>query len=88
MLYNSGSFTGFWGAELKRSPVTSSAIVSVGYDAAVRTLEIEFEGGAVYDYFDVPEAVWRRFADSDSKGGFFAAEIRERYRFARRDRRR
>ena len=39
---------------MNRTPVNSSNVSSVGYDPTSLTLEVEFHGGAVYQYFDVP----------------------------------
>ena len=40
---------------MRRTPVNSSNLVSVGYDPRSLTLEVEFHGGSVYHYFDVAE---------------------------------
>jgi hypothetical protein len=42
---------------MRRQHVASSAISSVGYDERSSVLEVEFESGAVYDYFNVPPRV-------------------------------
>lgn len=42
---------------MQRVPVTSSVLVSVGYDKASSTLEVEFQDGDVYRYFLVPARV-------------------------------
>lgn len=68
---------------MKREPVTSSAIVSLGYDASSETLEVEFTGGSVYRYDDVPESVYREFLAADSKGTFLNAHIKHAYSCAR-----
>jgi KTSC domain len=68
---------------MHRTPVSSSNMKSVGYDAESMTLEIEFSGGTVYQYFDVPEAVHLELMNSDSKGTFFSAQIKGAYRYAR-----
>lgn len=38
---------------MKLQPVISEAVAAVGYDAATRTMRVEFRGGGVYDYLDV-----------------------------------
>jgi hypothetical protein len=50
-------------------------MVSVGYDAAHSTLEIEFRTGHVYEYFAVPRGVYQGLLNAASKGRFFHAEI-------------
>ena len=64
---------------MRRMPVESSAISSVGYDAGSQTLEVEFQSGSVYDYREVPREVYESFLASSSKGRFFARRIRSRY---------
>lgn len=39
---------------MQRTPVDSSTMAAVGYDADSETLEIEFVNGHLYQYFDVP----------------------------------
>ncbi len=64
-----------------RHSVTSSMILSVGYDTASRVLEIEFRRGPrIYRYFDVPEFMYKGLMASRSKGRFFTSRIADRYR--------
>ena len=55
---------------MHRQRVDSSGVVSVGYDDWSKTLEIEFPGGAVYDYAHVPEMLYRDLLEAESKGRF------------------
>ena len=64
---------------MRRTPVTSSSIVSVGYDDASSTLEVEFVGGRVYRYFAVPRAVYRSLLEAASVGATFNVVVRTRY---------
>lgn len=68
---------------MNRTPVTSSNVVAVGYDADTLTLEVEFKDGAVYQYFDVPETVYRELLSASSIGQFMHANIRNTYRYAK-----
>lgn len=68
---------------MNRTPVTSSNIVSVGYDPATLTLEVEFKGDSVYQYFDVPEAVHQELMQASSIGQFMHTSIRNNYRYAK-----
>ena len=68
---------------MRRQPVTSSNLASVGYDPATQTLEIEFHHGGVYQYFDVPQSIYDGLMGPGSKGQFFAANIKGVYRYAR-----
>lgn len=67
---------------MDRVPVTSSTIVSVGYDQASNTLEVEFRT-SVYQYFDVPLGVYQEFMGAESKGKYHAANIKNVYRYAK-----
>jgi len=55
-------------------------IISIGYDAATSTLEIEFKSdGAVWQYFDVPENVYLDMMSAESQGRFWHAVIKKQY---------
>ena len=43
---------------MRLSPITSSHLRAAGYDEATRTLSVQFEGGEIYDYYDVPPSVY------------------------------
>ncbi len=66
-----------------RVAVESSSVTSVGFDASLSAMEIEFAGGAVYRYFAVPAAVHAALMDASSKGVFFNLHVRAKYPFAR-----
>lgn len=61
---------------MKRQRVSSEAIASFGYDAASRTLEIEFRSGAVYQYLDVPRSEFDNLIQADSLGGYVNTHIK------------
>jgi hypothetical protein len=61
----------------------SSTIAKVGYDKSTSTLEIEFQSGDVYQYFDVPEHIWEAFKISSSKGKFFNDTVKGLYRYSK-----
>jgi len=65
------------------TPVSSSNIRAIGYDAETSTLTIEFHGGRVYEYRSVPESVYRRLMDASSHGTYFSDYIKDRYSTAR-----
>jgi hypothetical protein len=55
-------------------------IASIGYDPSNGTLEVEFtKGGAVWQYYDVPENVWHELQSAPSLGQYFLANIRDRF---------
>lgn len=68
---------------MKRTPVDSSLVRSVGYDAQNEILEIEFQSGGVYQYFDVPALVHEELMNAGSKGHYFLDEIRDLYGYQR-----
>ena len=63
--------------------VTSTAIQEIDYDAERAKLLVCFVSGERYIYVGVPGEVHRSFVESDSKGRFFQAEIRDRYPYNR-----
>ena len=64
---------------MRREPVTSSVLRSVGYDAATAELEIEFASGDVYRYYAVPPRVHRELLAAESPGGYFNTHISDTY---------
>ncbi len=68
---------------VKRRPVTSSNLASVGYDDAGQTLEIEFLNGSIYQYFGVPSAVHSALLGAESVGSYFSRNIKNNYRYSR-----
>lgn len=64
---------------MKREPVTSSALLSIGYDPQLEVMEVEFVGGRIYQYFNVPEFLYRGFLLARSKGEYFKTRINERF---------
>ena len=61
----------------------SSVIRSYRYEPAQRRLELQFVSGRRYRYHDVPEETWHQMREAFSKGEFFNAHIRDRFRFTR-----
>lgn len=66
---------------MERQSVQSSNLASIGYDAENEILEVEFNHGGVYQYFDVPENVYEELMDADSHGVYFSAKIRNDYSY-------
>lgn len=61
---------------MKREPVKSSNIKSIGYDPKSQTLEIEFIHGGIYNYSPVSESEHLSLMKADSVGSYFANTIR------------
>lgn len=68
---------------MEREPVSSSNLLSIGYDSESETLEVEFKTGTVYQYYNVPDFMHERLMAADSVGKFFNAEIKNAYPFER-----
>lgn len=68
---------------MERIPVESSNIASIGYDEDTNTLEIEFHNGGVYQYFDVPFAVYDGLMEANSKGQYLAQQIKGQFRYVK-----
>jgi hypothetical protein len=68
---------------MRRDPVASSNIASIGYDSPSQTLEIQFHSGAVYQYYNVPQTIYDALMASGSKGQFLNSQIKDRFPFAR-----
>lgn len=62
---------------MRRVPVESSVIAEIGYEDEV--MEVRFNNGGVYRYFNVPPQVCLDFLKADSKGRFFNQEVRGEY---------
>lgn len=75
-------------ASMRRQPVESTLIKSVGYDPEEQTLELEFvPSGRVYDYFEVPEEIYRELLEAPSLGHYFNEAIKGVYPYRRLSRR-
>jgi hypothetical protein len=66
------------------TPVDSSNLNRVRYDEDTMTLEIEFNDGNQYQYFDVPETVYQGLMSASSHGKYFHSQIKGSYRYARK----
>jgi uncharacterized protein len=69
--------------EMERRPVTSSSLVSVGYDADSEILQVEFHSGEVYEYSGVSQSAYDELLGADSIGGHFSAYVRHNYPYVR-----
>lgn len=68
---------------MKRTPVSSSNIVSIGHDPDTNTLEVEFSGGNVYTYHGVDADKHAAMMKADSVGGFLHANIKGVHKFTK-----
>jgi hypothetical protein len=74
---------------MKREPVESSMIASVGYDPEAQELEVEFNNsGQVYVYYEVPKEEYDGLMAAESKGIYMHNNIIDSYGYARVSKRR
>jgi hypothetical protein len=65
-------------------PLESKMFTSVWYDADKQVLYLRFrKTGDVYRYFEFPVTEYQAFLHAESRGRFFLAHIRDRFRFER-----
>ena len=63
----------------------SSVVSYMNYDEVQRVLRIGYTSGMVYDYFDVPEAVYKKMKVATSKGSFLNRYIKNKYAYQKRN---
>jgi len=60
-------------------PVSSSAMMAVGYDSQTQQLFIKFKQGHTYTFCRVPQTIYEGLMSSSSKGGYYSNHIEGRY---------
>lgn len=68
---------------MDRRVVQSSNVASIGYDEASSTLEVEFQSGAIYQYYGVPQNIYEQLMQAPSKGQFINAYIKNAFPYSR-----
>lgn len=68
---------------MERQTVSSTNVATVGYDATTRTLEVEFHGGRIYQYYGVPEQMFKQLMQAPSAGKFLSVYIKNQYPYSR-----
>jgi len=66
---------------MKWTAIESTAIMAAAYVRQERILYLKFHSGEIYRYFDFPPEQFDDFLASDSKGRYFAYNIRGRFPF-------
>ncbi|HSK71442.1 MAG TPA: KTSC domain-containing protein [Pyrinomonadaceae bacterium] len=61
---------------MNRLPVSSSNIVSIGYDSNSMILEVEFKN-SVYRYYGIPEYIYTELMSAESHGKYLDANIKK-----------
>lgn len=64
---------------MERKRVSSSNIRSIGYKNS--TLDVEFNNGRVYQYYNVPENLYNGLMNAPSHGSYLASNIINRFRY-------
>jgi hypothetical protein len=62
--------------DIKISPVTSSTIAGIGYDAKSRTMAVKFKSGSTYRYAGVSAAAHQSLVSAKSIGKYFGQAFR------------
>jgi hypothetical protein len=62
---------------INRTPVDSTQLRSIGYDATTSTLEVEFRKGGVYQYYGVPAETYRQLMAAQSIGTYVNSALRK-----------
>jgi hypothetical protein len=65
------------------SGFASSNIRAFRFDKDTDTLQIDFQDGSTYEYYNCPPATHRAFQAAPSKGQFFARAIKQRFSYER-----
>ena len=66
---------------MERVPLVSGALLSAGYEPSTQELEIEFHGGRIYRYSEVPEGVYQFLLRTKNKGSYVNRMINSQYAF-------
>jgi hypothetical protein len=46
-------------------PIDSDNVFAAGYDAVSMVMSVQFENGAIYEYYSVPKQLWTDFLDAE-----------------------
>jgi hypothetical protein len=68
---------------LEWHPVDSTVFACAAYRRDARQLYLRFHDGGIYRYFDCPAEVYEELIAAESKGRYFSACVRDRFRYQR-----
>lgn len=68
---------------MDRAAVGSSNISEIGYDPNSETLEVLFNSGSVYQYYNVGQVLFDELMQAPSKGQFLNVYIKNAYPYSR-----
>ncbi len=68
---------------MERVAVRSTEIAIVGYDSALKLLEVAFRNGSVYHYEQVPQDIYKQLIQAASVGTYFAEHVKTAYAYTK-----
>lgn len=69
------------GITVRRHPLPHGSVVtSLGYNPSDRVLDVEYKGGKIYRYYDVPKAVAKAISE-DNAGSSINTMVKGKYSF-------
>ena len=68
---------------MEMTNVNSSNVAAIGFDEDAQILQVEFNSGATYQYFDVQKAIYDGLLDAASVGQFLNQQVKGTYRYSR-----
>lgn len=66
--------------EIPMTACKSAAIIAHGYDAATKTMALQYKGGKTYHHLDVPAERYAALAAAESKGKFVSKFITGKFK--------
>jgi hypothetical protein len=64
---------------MEMKQVNAGKLRAIGYDAAARSLRIEFDDRRVMQYAGVPQETWRRLSTASAMWSYFRDNIEDEY---------
>ena len=68
---------------LRQKVDNSSNIKHIAYQPQFKVMQVIFENGRIYWYYQVPREVYDAFISAQSKGTYFWSNIKNKYTFKR-----
>ena len=59
----------------------SSTLFSASYIEESKVLEVKFNRGAIYRYFDIPKEIFVALCEAESAGSFFNKNIATKFKY-------
>lgn len=63
--------------------VNSTNLSQVGYDPDTKMMDVTFQSGLTYRYFEVEQILFERLAIAPSKGQYFNTWVKGQYKYER-----